>query len=462
MRRRRARLRLAFARALAGAAATAWAVVGCEPEIATDPLPAAMEFDPSGRVPEPNLLAIDPATGLIDMERAGVQVPPDCAAVPASAVADCEFNTWLESLDGFPTVSPTRAPAEAALDPATLAVPADVVVLDLSGPTVVTDVAVTFDAEERWLEVVPAGGGWEPGRTYAVAVRGYADGVRTTDGREVVAAVLTYLVAADESLTCGAAEAAAIESDCPFYVLLAADLPDAEVRDALLLLEEHRTQLLARAVWTALADPGGLPREEVAALWVFPTHSGSVVELDPTRGLVPQVRGARELRLPLRGPVDAATVRPYTLAGGAGSGSVFLLDLTRLEAEDFAGGVPAFTAAVEDGALVLRADADLTPGHTIGVLVTDAVTSPAGRPLVPSPVTVLLRASGPLVDAEGHSAVTGVSAADAAELEAGRSDLALLLDNPLFAQLTGLDREDLVYVYAFDLAPAAGSSEVQP
>jgi hypothetical protein len=81
---------------------------------------------------------------------------------------------------------------------------------------------------------------------------------------------------------------------------------------------------------------------------------------------------------------------------------------------------------------------------------------------VPSPITVLLRTRGALVDDDGHSVVDGVPDADAAELEAGRAELAQVLDDPLVKTLSttdarpdGLTRELIAYLFAFE-------AEVQP
>jgi hypothetical protein len=64
-------------------------------------------------------------------------------------------------------------------------------------------------------------------------------------------------------------------------------------------------------------------------------------------------------------------------------------------------------------------------------------------------VSVLLTLPAPLLDSAGHSAVSGIADADAAALEVGRQALAPLLDNPIFAPLTGVTRANLVYAYAF-------------
>ena len=97
----------------------------CVPDVAKDPRPEAMEFDPTAmppRAPQPTGLVVDPVTHRINLALAGMVVPPDCTVVAPLSQAECEFNTYLQSLDGFPTVTPALAPATAALDPATLTV----------------------------------------------------------------------------------------------------------------------------------------------------------------------------------------------------------------------------------------------------------------------------------------------------------------------------------------------------
>jgi hypothetical protein len=83
------------------------------------------------------------------------------------------------------------------------------------------------------------------------------------------------------------------------------------------------------------------------------------------------------------------------------------------------------------------------------LFLSTAITSPEGKPLVPSPVSFLLTAHGKLVNAAGQSQVSGVADADAAMLEAGRAALVELFDNPVIQALTGLERAKLAYVFAF-------------
>jgi len=93
----------------------------------------------------------------------------------------------------------------------------------------------------------------------------------------------------------------------------------------------------------------------------------------------------------------------------------------------------------------------LPAGHTIGLFFTNGLKDPGGNPLVASPVSKLLTLQAPLVDAAGHSTVSGVNDAGAAQLEAGRQQLAPLFDNAALTGLTGINRDNLVYCFAFPL-----------
>ena len=68
----------------------------------------------------------------------------------------------------------------------------------------------------------------------------------------------------------------------------------------------------------------------------------------------------------------------------------------------------------------------------------------------------LLTLHGSLVDADGHSTISSVADANAAQLEVGRQQLAMLFDNAMLASLTGgwLTREELIYSFAFLLKAA--------
>jgi len=423
---------------------------GCTPDVGADPVPEAMELDTEAappRVPQPTNLVVNPLTGLIDFSLAGAALPDDCSDATAISPAECAFDRYLESLDGFPTVTPAAAPATAALDPDTITLGDNVVVLALRDGDAVPEIALGFDAATRALGVRPVPS-WTIGETYFIGVRGYAAGVRASGGQQVVGSPTLALLKQESSLTCGAESPEAIEKRCPGLSLLSQSQPEAVARESLVRLEQIRLGYAASGVWERMAE-AGLPKAEIASLWGFPIHSGSVAELDPTAGLVPHVTAADEIRVDVQGPVDPATVMGFVIRETAGS--VVLMDLTAAGAGDLVAGFPRISARYVDGAIVIAGTEPFIATHQYGLLMTRGVHDPSGAGLVPPPISVLLTSIAPVADDAGHSLLSSVSDADAVELEAGRRQLAQLFDNPILAPLTGLVREDLVYCFAFEL-----------
>jgi hypothetical protein len=406
-----------------------------------------MQFEPTAvppRVPEPTHVIINPGTRKIDFSLAGVTVPPDCAATIPIPRAQCEFYHYLQSLDGYPTSTPARAPVTAALDPASLTA-ANVVVVDAAAMQVVSDVRIEFDTTSKYLVITPTKG-WGLGRLYLVGVRGYADGVKATSGRQVVASVPYYLLKRDNSVSCGATTAAEVPATCAPYALLASSMGDAVARASVVQLETLRGSYNDLHTTQLLQQVGHIPEPELAVYWAFPIHSSPVAELDPKAGQVPQLVGDRELRVAVKGTLDPTTLTA-TVAGKPGT--VTLLDLTAAAGGNLVAGLPPFDVTYEGGAVVLRTHDPLVAKHQYGVFLSSGATSTDGKGLVPSPVSFLLTARGPLVDAAGNSTVSSVSNLDAMLLEAGRAALVDLFDNPLIGALTGLDRSKVAYVYAF-------------
>lgn len=421
---------------------------GCTPDIGHDAVPEAMEFDTEAtppRVPQPTGLIVNPATGHIDFALAGTPLADDCSRSSAPSPAECQFDKYLETLDGFPTLTPASAPATAPLDPNTLTLGDNVMVLPVKEPSATPDVVLGFDDTARalTLHAVPS---WSVGESYFVAVRAYAHGVRARSGAEVVGSPTQALLKEDSSLTCGATTPEAIAPKCPALELLAQTQPEATARANAVTLEAIRQSYLASGVWQRLAN-AGLPKREVAVLWEFPIHTASVAELDPSAGLVPVVSAPDELRIAVHGPVDAASVTAFVFRQSFGS--VVLADLTAVAVSDLTGGFPSIHASYENGAIVLRGNAPFVAGHQYGVFMTNALHDPSGRTLVPAPVSVLLTLPYPVADTKGKSLISSVADADAAALEAGRAQLAQLFDTPIFGSLTGLTRENLVYCFAF-------------
>ena len=429
------------------AACSLVAAFGCTPDVGNDPVPEAMEFDTEAappRVPQPTGLVVNPATGHIDFSLAGTPLPDDCDEPSAFSPAECGFNKYLESLDGFPTVAPATAPATANLDPDTLTLGENVIVIDVSNPSAAPDVTIGFDTEALALTVHPDPT-WEIGDTYFMAVRGYGGGVRAASGSEVVGSPTMALIKEDESLTCGAATPDALPADCPALSLLSQSQPEAEARESVFTLEAIRSGYAASGIWTAMAA-FGLPKSEIAVLWGFPIHSASVAEIDPTAGIFPRVTAPNEIRVAVHGPVDADSVTAFVVREQ--SGSVVLMDLTAAAGGDLVAGFPRIEAAYEGGDVVLTGSDAFVGGHQYGVFMTRDVHNPDDVPLAPAPISVLLTSTAPLVE-DGKSTISSVPDGDAALLEVGRAQLATLFDNPVFGPLTGITRDKLVYCFAF-------------
>jgi hypothetical protein len=421
---------------------------GCTPDVGNDPVPEAMEFDTEAtppRVPQPTGLVVNPATGHIDFSLAGTPLPEDCDEPSAFSPAECGFNQYLESLDGFPTVAPATAPATAELDADTLTFGENVLVLPAKNPRMAPNLVLAFDPAKRALTLRPTPA-WEIGETYFVAVRGYGGGVRAASGSEVVGSPTMSLIKQDESLTCGAATPEALDPECPALRLLAQNQPEEQARSSVFTLEAIRSGYQASGVWEAMAALG-LPKSEVAVLWHFPVHSASVAEIDPAAGLLPRVTAADEIRVAVHGAVDPASVTAFVVREQ--TGSVVLMDLTAAAGGDLVAGFPRIAAAYVDGEIVLEASKDFVAGHQYGVFMTRDVKDLDGESLVPAPISVLLTSTAPLVDEDGKSQLSTVPDADAALLESGRAELATLFDNPVFGPLTGITREALVYCFAF-------------
>ena len=441
--------------AVEGLAVALTALAGaCTPDVGSSPpAPTAMQFDLTAappRVPQPTALVVNPQTGLIDFSMAGTPIPDDCTTQTALTEAQCQFDQWLQTLDGFPSLGTATAPASAALDPATLTLGTNV---DVFGAVVAqapltTGLATSFDPTSNSLTVTPAGP-WTLGEFYWMGVRGYANGIRDAAGGPVVGSPTMALLKQETSLTCDAADPTQIDPHCPGYEVVAqgATSPMAAATQ-LFQLEAIREAYLAGHGFDVMAA-SGLPKDEIAVLWGFPIHTNSVPLLLPGTAAVPHVPAANQILVGVQGPVDPATVSAFVVR--VQNGPVVVMDLTAAAAGDLNAGFPPVASAYVPsvGAIAIQFATPFPAGHQIGLFFTNGIHSPNGAPLVASPVSVLLTLTAPLVDSAGHSTVSGVADADAAALEGGRQALQPLLDNPIFSPLTGITRANLVYCYAF-------------
>lgn len=435
-----------------GAVSLLGTLPACMPDIDTDPLPESLQYDPTtARVPEPIFLVQDPTTGKINLEATGAVVPDDCSTLDQYQVAQCEFNQYLQSMDGYPTLTPAKAPVSVPVDPTQAA--EFVKVIDVTHNEVAENLTFGYDEVGGYL-TIDSPTGWNLGSKYVMAIQGYEAGLKGAEGEELVGSPIFHLLRETDSLTCGATKAEDVTEACKYYTVLKASAGDG-TGASLLQLEGIRQLYTMYGAFEAI-EAAGLPRGETAVAWGFSTHTNPVVELDPTKGLAPVITGESELRAKFKGVLNPDTVTAFSLAKT--DGTVFLLDLTALAANDMLNGMPGFDVAIDGDELVLTTKKPLVAGNMYGILISNKVTDAQGKTLTPSPVTVLLRASAPLVDADQKSTVSSITDAQAVELEAGRATLAVLLDNELFAQLTGLTRADLAFVYALTNAAEEGGN----
>jgi hypothetical protein len=430
----------------------------CTPDIGSDPTPAVLEFDPSAtppRVSEPTFALLNRATGKIDLGLAGIDVPADCKNQAAMPEAQCEFNQYLESLDGFPTSAGARTPLSAVMDMETATVPQNVAVVDAGKQQPFTDVTVAFDGTTRYLQIAPKTA-WPSGTFLWLGVRGYENGVRA-DGKPVVASVVYNLLkreksaaagATENELTCGATAPADIPETCPYLALLAQQMSAEAARASLARLEQLRQAMLTLRGWQLMEQVGGIPKAEAAMVWGFPIHSNPVIDLNPKAGLQPKIMAPDELRLAVNGDLDPATL---TVGGVGQSGTVYLLNLTALSGGNLPGGFVRMTASFTGGNLVLKTMAPLEKGQTYGIILTRGAKNTAGKGLVPPPVSVFLMARGSLIDAGGKSTVSTLADIEAMLLEVGRRQLAALLDDRTFMTFTQIERANIGYLFAFEV-----------
>jgi hypothetical protein len=323
-----------------------------------------------------------------------------------------------------------------------------------------TDVNFTFEPTNRYLQVSPKRS-WPVGGFVWVGVRGYDKGIRTAVmppdvvGKPVVASLAYNLLKREGMpgvpvLTCGADPTmpATIDPNCEYYRLLAQrSANDAATRGSLARLEVLRQATNMLGGWTLLEMLGGIPKAEAAILWGFPIHSAPVIDINPLAGVVPTVVGPNQIRLAVNGELNPATVGAFRIAEQ--EGSVYLLDLAALGQGRVGAGFPPIVASYAAGAITITTEAPLARGGLYGIAVTKSAQDLAGRAMVSPPISVLLMARGPVASADGKSLVSAASDLEAAQLEAGRQQLAALLNDPQLPGITGLSRATIAYLFAF-------------
>ncbi|MFZ5469958.1 MAG: hypothetical protein ACOZIN_11025 [Myxococcota bacterium] len=428
---------------------------------------ASVAFNPAvGQVPTPTDLVLNPATGRVN-------APIDPFASPAQQ----EFTRdYLNTLDGFPVSSTATATVMGGtLDPATVS--ARTVIFQELSPTgsgVTPD--ISYDATDGAIDVTPPGVGWPKGARFAIAIRGGPNGVKTVDGKSVVGSEVWALVRSEKSLvTC--------------QDLASPDCAPTITVTSLTTVEAIALERIRRALAPLLdqLSAQGIPRAEVAALWTFTVVSLPMATFDPAAGVIPfpndvllqnglvklptppnataeeqmLIAGLNTLdgfsttaeivseNAPGEGPLDSGDIDPATLSSGTGflklqqGGTAPQVEpcLSCVSSKQTGGG-PS-TARVE---LQFVPKVPLDERSHYAAFINDALMDTSGKPVVATPQFALLRLTSPLVDANGKSQVSGVSDAQAAQLEPVRQGM-----KPLFDMLAaaGQERRALALAWTF-------------
>lgn len=278
------------------AVGVAMLLVACAPDIpqvAPTPL-VTIEFDPAASpavVPQPNNLAIDPTTGLVN-------VPSSPTDTPTQSL----FNqSYLDTLDGFPMETPASVTTSGDLNPSSLAT--GVLVLDITNPQAPSKVTVTATytsngADAGGTLAMPgplAGGQWQRGHTYAVAVIGGSQpgAVTGTSNQQVTGSSTWALITSPANCTTVSACAPPVPvcilpdggpggpgSGClPVTDLIPSQAAAVQLQE----LQTGYAPLLA-----ALAGaPFNIPRANVAILWTFSITTQAEVTFDPANTIIP-------------------------------------------------------------------------------------------------------------------------------------------------------------------------------
>jgi len=435
---------------------------------------AAAVFDPAStppRVPSPNDLAIDPATGLVN-------APVD----PNASPAEQEFvRDYLNTLDGFPISAGASAQiAGGALDPATIN-PMTVRVIDttdlLGGGTGATTATVAYTSDPNRLSIIPPATGWTKGHTYAVVLYAGEGGLTNTEGVPLQASTAWALARSPGPLvTCADLSAA----DCALNIR-AAPLSLAQA------LGLERVRRGYAPLLDALAAMG-VARKDIPLMWTFRIVSQPEVTFDPANGVIPfpnnmlldpstgrvslpgaggptlvgqLIAGLNTLdgfgltssaiseNSDTLGPVDMGEIDEATLSTGAGFAALtpgalppdVRVCLSCDSSLNPDGSTPSFPAQLQ-----FVPNLPLSERTTYGAWISRNTKSTDGKSVVANPIFAFVRSSAPLVNEQGVSQVSALSDAQAGALEQLRLGMKPLFDGLADA---GMPRRDLALAFAY-------------
>ncbi len=442
---------------------------------------AQVQFNLATRkVPSPNDLAINDA-GL-------VAAPID----PASSPAQQEFTQdYLNTLNGFPVSATATAEVLGGdLDPASIT-NKTILVLSLSGATDAGTPTFSFDTATKMLKVAPPAGSWGKSQSLAIAVVGGKNGVKKVGGGTVVATDNWALVRSASSLvTC--------------LDLTAAECAPAITAAPLGTSDAIRLETLRRGyapVLDKIQAGFGVPRSDVAVMWIFRTVNQPEATFDPAASIIPfpnnlltvAVDAGTRVNLPVpstpglqqqlvqglntldgfsltamavsensdtRGAIDLDTIDPLSLDGGTtgfiklqGAGPLqpkvrVCLGCASSKLAD--GGTGVFFpdgGSIEPAPQQLQfvPQLPLEEKSNYAAWVTTGLKDTTGRPLMAAPAFALMRSKASLIDA-GKSTISGVSDLQAASLEPARLALKPMFDA---LEMAGLPRKSLALAFSY-------------
>jgi dienelactone hydrolase len=284
--------------------AVALGVGACQPDIAQDdPRPAdesvVAQFDPSASpaiVPSPNDLALDPATRLVNA--------PINTSAPA---AEQEFTRdYINTLNGFPTTAIASTLVE-DLDPRTVN-ENTVKFIDLYAGTILAKPAtpiIAYNEDTNRINIIPPQPqGWPKGGRYAVAIIGGNNGVKTVNGKNVIASATWAFASSEEPLvTCQDLTA----PNCrPTTELIPSTVQDPAERLADQTRSALRLEQLRRSyapVLNQFASQFNIPRQDIVLMWTFTIMDHPEMTFDPASSTIPFPNDL--LRVPAQGNTPA-------------------------------------------------------------------------------------------------------------------------------------------------------------
>ncbi|WP_171818376.1 hypothetical protein [Pyxidicoccus fallax] len=465
----------------------------CDPDIAQDPPPPAVdlvvaEFDPAAApavVPTPNDLAM----------RNGLVNAPVAETAPE---AEKYFTReYLNTLDGFPTsVSASTTVKDA--DPTTVN-DETVKILDLYAGTplsrpVPRDVVIGYHADTDRVNVL-APSGWPKGGRYAVVLVGGEKGIKSTSGKPIVGSSTWAFASSQEPLvTCEDLTAPNCRAATEIIPATETDPARRLAQQTAIALQLEQLRRNYAPVLDEAARKFSIQREDIVLAWTFTIMNRPEVTFDLTTSTVPfpndllrvPAQGQTPAHLNLPEPGPGASPLEVQLIGGLNSldgwsttapiisenspskgfidaafnhedvklgDNVLFINLKNLQARpNVRLCFNCMSSVAEDGTTQTLPQLQIVPNVPLDEATSYAVVIKKGlrdrldRPVEPTASQVLLRSPHPLF-ANGKSQVSVLPDPLAQQLEQARLGMKPLYD--ALEQLQGIKRNDVNLAWVF-------------